>query len=358
MKLQLDEKKLNAYINEAIKQEINEGLWDKLAKFAGGKAAKQAARATKKAAPVAQKSGDAFKNLGKSKGAFGFVHNSKRTGAARRALKGANSKRGAEFVTGNASKTMGGQKLEYVVKTMKDDKTGKKALVFLDKNGNKLTGDQLKLAKSNFKLRSQQYGDIRKMGNLNRGIALTAIAGGVSAAAALNSKNPDAPWNDVPEGDGGQTLENGGFDGTFPWDTTEPAWTPRKPKTTAPATTPAQSQEQQPVQPEQQPARPKVEPIAPVNANIPAPRVTGPQAPGLVKHETQPSIAQNAVRTMGQTTNQSTLGLNDRRATNKRTKQNAINAINQAKKDGAMTKDQARNDKKIVRNAEKSLRKS
>ena len=161
--------------------------------------------------------------------------------------------------------------------------------------------------------------------------------------------------NDIPNKELDEPEKT--FDGGFPWDNTEPVWTPKKPKTTTPATTPTQSQEQQPAQPEQ-PARPKVEPIiAPVNANIPAPRVTGPQAPGLVKHETQPSIAQSAVRTMGQTANQSTLGLNDRRATNKRTKQNAINAINQAKKDGAMTKDQARNDKKLVRNAEKSLRK-
>ena len=354
--MQLDENTFNAYLNEAVKRELNEAGWLPFLK-AGQKAAtksagKKAATTTaKKAAPVVQKSGEAFGNLGKSKGALGFRANSKRVGNARAGLRGAGSERGARFVTGNASKTMGGQKLEYVVKTVKDDKTGKKVLQFLDKDGNKLTGEQLKLARSNFRLRSQQFKDIRKMGNLNRGIALTAIAGGVGTAVAAShsrSQNPDAPWNDTP-GDENDGADEGGFDGTFPWDDTTPSWTPKPAPRTAP-TGPST-----PTEPEA-PARTPVEPILPVQpVNMPT-GVTAPQGPGLAMRQQQPSLAQSAVQVMGQTANQSDMGLKDRISTNRRTRQNANNAIDQMVRDGSMTRQQARDDKKFMKGAEKALR--
>ena len=354
MKLQLNENTLNAYINEAMRQELNEAGWLKLGTKGAGKAA--AKGAGKKAAPLVQKSGEAFGNLGKSKGAFGFRANSKRVGNARAGLRGAGSERGARFVTGNAGKTMGGQKLEYIVKTVKDEKTGKKVLQFLDKDGKKLTGDQLKLARSNFKLRSQQFKDIRKMGNLNRGIALTAVAGGIGTAVAASqsgSRNPDAPWNDTPENGGSPEPENGGFDGTFPWDNTTPSWTPRNPKPTAPTPAP----EETPAQPE----RPKLEPITPVAAPAGMPTgVTGPTQT-LRGVERPESFVDSARRVMGQTAAAGLAGntgnpkLDNWKQTNRNTRKTASDAIDTMRRDGAITRNQARQDKRTLRDTERTI---
>lgn len=352
MKLQLDEKKLNAYINEAIKQETNEGVWSRLANFATKKATKAAEKAAGKTA--AKKATAKASREAAQKGAKTSIGRSVKTGKAARDVSSYNK---ALVRSGKVSKEEV-KELKHLQKLQRQGKLSPEEAKKLRKLESRLSG------KGYYTSRADADALIRAHGQQ------AAIAGGAAAlgggiALGASGGHKDDPWNvDGENGNGnseGGNGNGGGFDGGFPWDNTEPVWTPKKPKTTTPATTPtqSQSQEQQPEQPEQQPERPKVEPIiAPVNANIPAPRVTGPQAPGLAKHETQPSIAQSAVRTMGQTANQSTLGLDNRHATNKRTKQNAINAINQAKKDDAMTKDQARNDKKLVRNAEKSLRKS
>lgn len=143
----------------------------------------------------------------------------------------------------------------------------------------------------------------------------------------------------------------------FPWDSTVPQWTQRaaKPKRTAPA--PARTApEETPTTPEPEQTRKPIEPIQPQNPISAPTGVTGPAQPGLAQRQQQPSLAQQAVQTMGQTANQSNMGLTDRRATNRRTMQNANNAINQMVKDGSMTRQQARDDKNLVRRAEKALR--
>ena len=345
MKLQLNENTLNAYINEAIRQELNEDYKGKLAKFFTNIGKKLGDRAAKKSAPAVQKSGEAFGNLGKSNGPLAFKHNSERVQATRKALRGANSKSGAKFTTGVSKKTMNGEKLEYVVK-----KQDGKIQYFAKDGKTPLAGNQLNLARDNFRKRSAQYKDIRKMGNLNRGIALTAVAGGVGTAiAASGSRNPDAPWNDTPTQGKPNNNQSSGFDGTFPWDNTTPNWTPRRPK----PTTPTPSPEETPAQPE----RPKIEPLVPVQtpANIPT-GVTAPEQPGIIMRQPQQSLAQSAVRVMGQTANQSNMGLRDRISTNRRTRQNANNAIDQMVRDGSMTRQQARDDKKLMKGAEKALR--
>ena len=145
---------------------------------------------------------------------------------------------------------------------------------------------------------------------------------------------------------GKQENQAEAWDGSFPWDNTTPVWTPRKPKTQAPAP------EEAPAQPERQ----KLEPLAPVQAptNMPT-GVTAPEQPGLIQRQPQQSLAKSAVQVMGQTANQSNMGLRDRISTNRRTRQNANNAIDQMVRDGSMSRQQARDDKKLMKGAEKAL---
>lgn len=298
MKLQLNESTLNAYINEAVKQEINEGGWDKLASFAGKKAARAAAKKAGKT--VAKKSGEAFGSLGKSKGPLAFKHNSERVQTARKALRGANSETGSKFTTGASRKVMDGGKLEYIVK-----KEGGE-IKYLAKDGKTpLTGDQLNLAKNNFRMRSAQYKDIRKMGNLNRGIALTAVAGGVGTAiAASGSRNPDAPWNDTPAQGEPDNNKDSGFDGTFPWDNTDPAWTPKP--TRNPQPQPGQTQDKAEPAAEETPVptRPRMEPLGqlPTPANIPT-GVTSNQPEPTIQRRYAPGTDPNNVNKWNNTAN-------------------------------------------------------
>lgn len=153
---------------------------------------------------------------------------------------------------------------------------------------------------------------------------------------------------------GEQENQAEAWDGSFPWDNTTPVWTPRKPKTQAPVTTtPATAPEEAPAQPERQ----KLEPLTPVQvpANIPT-GVTAPEQPGIIRRQPQQSLAQSAVQVMGQTANQSNMSLRDRISTNRRTIQNANNAIDQMVRDGSMSRQQARDDKKLMKGAEKALR--
>lgn len=115
-----------------------------------------------------------------------------------------------------------------------------------------------------------------------------------------------------------------------------------------------------PVQPQPEDGHQKsdlrIEPISQDGIpQIPAPTVTGPSQ-DIVRREQQPTLAQSAVKTMGQTANQATMGLNDKIATNRRTAQNAKNAINKAVRNGSMPKDQAKADKRLVKGVERALR--
>ena len=115
--------------------------------------------------------------------------------------------------------------------------------------------------------------------------------------------------------------------------------------------------------PAQQPAQPQVrQPMQSIlgQSNLPKidtpAQVTTAPTQGLVGTNRQPSLAQSAVQVMGQTANQSNMGLRDRVSTNRRTMQNANNAINQMVKNGSMSRQQARDDKRLVRGAERSIR--
>lgn len=167
---------------------------------------------------------------------------------------------------------------------------------------------------------------------------------------------PVTPWRNSSGTTSGTTTGSNPSGGTggYPWDNTTPEWTPRTPRRTKPQ--PTQPVQQTEPETQQRQPMPKIEPVS-QPANMPT-GVTLPQSqqPGLIKRETQPSLAQSAVQVMGQTANQSNLGLNDRIATNRRTSKNATKAIDQARRDGSMTRQQARDDKKLVRGVDRALR--
>ena len=205
-------------------------------------------------------------------------------------------------------------------------------------------------------MRSAQYKDIRKMGNLNRGIALTAVAGGVGTAiAASGSRNPDAPWNDTPAQSEPDNNQDSGFDGTFPWDDTEPQWTPK----------PTRRPQPQPAQEEpQQPERRSMETLQPVSTiNIPT-GVTGTSEtlPGLKQRPE--SFVDSARRVMAQTAaaglngNTGNPKLDNWKQTNRNTRRTANAAIDTMRRDGAITRNQARQDKRTLRDTEKTIRRS
>ena len=165
------------------------------------------------------------------------------------------------------------------------------------------------------------------------------------------------PEKEIPDSNGEQTSvgANEGFDGTFPWDSIKQiAWTPKRPRVPAKNNNVAQTSPQaEPVQPVHQ----KLEPLAPVQApaNM-STGVTAPVQPGLIQRQPQQSLAQSTVQVMNQTANQNNMALKNRIATNKRTRQNANNAINQMVRDGSMSRSQAKNDKNMIKGAEKALR--
>ena len=277
MKLQLNENTLNAYINEAIQQELNENY-----------------RVN-------------FEKLGEPE--LQVIKNHK---AARRRLE-----RGAY----NRMSLISTRKLRKVLNDMgySDDQIGAGL-----NNGAIEVGNGVD---NSFRPYQNIYRQNRK-------------------DARLRSRMNMPIADNGQDSQGKQENQAEAWDGSFPWDNTTPVWTPRKPKTQAPAP------EEAPAQPERQ----KLEPLAPVQAptNMPT-GVTAPEQPGLIQRQPQQSLAKSAVQVMGQTANQSNMGLRDRISTNRRTRQNANNAIDQMVRDGSMSRQQARDDKKLMKGAEKAL---
>ena len=296
MKLQLDENTLKAYINEAIKQELNEAFrvdFEKLGTPTG---------------PV--------------KSGWGFARLYTSPKRAKKAM---------------ASGTYG----RTGMITPKEFVNDLKALGYdTEQIQNGIQNGAIKIGRNFGSGPAQQFLPHNNLRKQNRRDARLRTAAGMPVSNSQSGKTQD---------DNQAETNTGGFDGTFPWDNTTPNWTPRRPK----PTTPTPSPEETPAQPE----RPKIEPLVPVQtpANIPT-GVTAPEQPGIIMRQPQQSLAQSAVRVMGQTANQSNMGLRDRISTNRRTRQNANNAIDQMVRDGSMTRQQARDDKKLMKGAEKALR--
>ena len=196
MKPQLDEQTLNAYINEAIKQELgelDEGILGKIGKGIG-KAAKGVGRAAKKT----------------GRGVRTYT----------RALGG--NRKSVKSLEGELSKLRG--QLDDVVKQQK---------ALWGKEGSGMAGHEL--VKQERGLRAAIERGEKALARAKAGSTLArgttaAAAGGAAAGYLLGNEHgkrvgggndPDAPWND---GQDGGNEQDGGWDGTFPWDVPHPGF--------------------------------------------------------------------------------------------------------------------------------------
>lgn len=198
MKLQLNEHTLNAYINEAIRQELDEN-W-----------------ITRTGQKVASKVGKGLK--GAAKGTKNYV---KALGGNKKSVKSLESELGKLK-----------KELDDVVKQQK-------SLWGTENSG--MAGHEL--VKKERGLRAAIQRGERALAQAKAGKTLARTATGTAAAGfgagylagrtGRGGQNPDAPWNDgisdpgMDDGNQGNSGGNdGGFDGTFPWDNTEPQWAP------------------------------------------------------------------------------------------------------------------------------------
>ena len=342
MKLQLDENTLNAYINEAMKQEINEGVWDKLASFASKKAAGKAAKtagkiATRKATATASRDAAA-------KGSKTLIGASRKSGIAARDVNRYNKALiNAGKVDSKDVKQL--RKLQNLKRQGKITPEQDKELRTLERN----------LSRKGF-LTSR--GDYENLLRARRQQA--AIAGGVGAIGGAymlgrngkgGQKDPNAPWNSPEDGNGdnGGNGNGDGWNGEFPWDDVQPRWTP-KPKKKQPQPNPVI------------PKKPSImdTPLEKVDAskmNLPT-GVTQANAPGLDINRPmpQPTIAQSAIHTMAQTTNANdNRPLQGRADLNRRTARDAKDIINQNVQNGNMTRQDARAQKQLINQARRNL---
>ena len=340
MKLQLDEQTLNAYINEAIKQELgelDEGIWNRVASFAGKKVADKAAKSAGKVAArkaTAKASRDAA-----AKGSRTLVGASRKAGVAARDVNRYNK----ALIRAGKVDAKEVKQLRNLQKLQRQGKLTPEQTKELRKLESRLSG------KGFYTNRADAQALLRARGQQ------AAIAGGAAAlggAYALGrgtaNNDPDAPWNDGQ--DGGN--ENDGWDGTFPWDNTDPEWTPRPTRNPQPAPT----QTPEPAQPETpaRPEMPRLEPVA-LPASIPT-GVTLPadQQPGIIgRPQVQPTFAQNAVGTMVRTAMANPADVSQREKNNglRTIKRNAVRTIN-----GDSYTGDKKADTKLVRDMYRTIR--
>lgn len=309
MKLQLNEQELNAYIKEAIRQEINEATqvdFDALDRLVGG--------------PQNKKKG----NIGWNRRYFSL------------------NKQKRDLANGTFGKSWLGRTSADVVTVLRD-------LGYSD--------EQIRAGIQNGLIRKGKLSDTEgfisydSLARQNRRDARLHTNAGMRVSDNGNGGQQQVQQQPAPEA---TEPEN------YPWSNipdNQIAWGQNKPVRQQPARTAQTPQPEQSVQPEQ-PQRQQLPAIQPVQApaNMPGATVSPDKQPGLAIKPVQPSLAQSAVQVMGQTANQSNMGLRDQRNTNMRTSQNALNAIDQMQKSGAMTRQQAQADKNLVKTAEKALR--
>lgn len=303
MKLQLNESTLNAYINEAIKRELNEAGWDKLAKFGtkAGEVVKGAAKGTK----------NYVRALGGNKKLVSGVADD-----MDKILKNPDYK--------NLFKEFGVDSIDQLPKEVR--KNPKKLLQFvkdMQEKNTKVHGDWKAKNGMIFNKDLGAQGDAlvrleRDLTKAINGTKLARVGTGLSAAgfgagylagrSRKNGQNPDAPWNDgiadPGMNDGGfddNGGNDGGFDGTFPWDNTDPAWTPRP--TRNPQPQPGQAQVDPAQEEPQQPVRRGMEALQPVSTiNMPT-GVTSNQPEPTIQRRYAPGTDPNNVNKWNNTAN-------------------------------------------------------
>lgn len=316
MKLQLNEETLNAYITEAIRQEVNEagaGAIRKLGQAAGGE----------------------FSKMARKKTPFNFIKNTK---VAKNARLGLRDFRRGKAIEGKIGKgSFKGN--SYFVRN-----EGGVTKFYQDAACTKPITDpgMLKSAKSSWRSLTSHAKNVRN--SARRNMAGTAAVAGLGTAAALGGRggHEDDPWNEPEPGNTPEPTapDNGGF----PWDDTEPVWTPRPNR-------PAPQPVQEPTAPAEQPQRQPMEPLQPVTppANLPT-GVTGPQQT-IQMREPQSSLLGNASQAMvnAASTSPATASQREQSRAIRQTYRNARNAMN--RDDYGPTAQQDKQTLKNVKNA-------
>ena len=337
MKLQLNESTLNAYINEAIRQELNEGLFSK--------GTSSAVRAIGHS-PITKKF-------------FGRIKDAK---SARKFIMGL---RRGKVVGGTVESGTGAKGLNWFTK---DGKT-----FFRDAACKQQITNPAELRAVSGSFKGHYTAAANLFNSAQRNMLGTGLAAGLGTGWAIDhakhSSHPDDPWNDDVADPGANDNahdetggNDGGFDGTFPWDNTDPAWTPRP--TRNPQPQPGQAQVKPEQEEPQQPARRNIEALQPVSTiNMPTGVTgTGETLQGLKQHPE--SFVDSARRVMAQTAAAGLAGntgnpkLDNWKQTNRNTRRTANAAIDTMRRDGAITRGQARQDKRTLRDTEKTIRRN
>jgi len=313
----LKEETLNAYINEAIKQELEEGLFTKAGTKAATKAATKSA-AKQSARKLGQAAGGDAARMSRTKTPLKFAKNTKTAKNARLGLRDFRRGKAVEGKVGNTSyfaRQENGVTKFYSDAACKNEITDPKLLKSVKSSWNSIVSHAKNVRNS-----------------ARRNMLGTAAAAGLGAGWAIDhNAHKNDPWNGTPDGQSGDNGDgnrnNGGnWDGSFPWDNTKPNWTPRQPKNPAPATPTGATQPTKPTQPE----RPKFEPLPAVNTQLNLPGATTSAGTTIKRPEPQLTLPQNALRTMVNTTQASPAVASQREKNRalKQTRDNVVNAIN------------------------------
>jgi len=353
MKLQLDENTLNAYINEAIRQEINEGVWNRIANFATRRAAGAAQRAAAKNAPRVITHSPITKKF------FGRIKDAK---SARKFIMGL---RRGKVVSGTVEAGKGAKGLQWFTKD------GKK--FFTDAACTQQITDPKKLGAVTRSFNGHYTAAANLLNSAQRNMLGTGLVAGMGAGWAIDhNAHKDDPWNATEPEPGNENVpdDNGGFNGEFPWDNTTPEWSPRPRRRTPnpnpnpePTPTPENTPgKETPAQPE----RPRAEQLAPLAtpAGIPT-GVTVPQeTPAIRQPEHNESYVDSARRVMAQTAaaglngNTGNPRLDNWQATNRNTRRTAIDGVNRMQASGAMSPEDARAGRRAIRQTERNVRRN
>ena len=325
MKLQLNERTLNAYINEAIRQELNEALAPKSTSLVR----------TIEHSPITKKF-------------FGRIKDAK---SARKFIMGL---RRGKVVSGTVESGKGAKGLNWFTK---DGKT-----FFRDAACKQQITNPAELRAVSGSFKGHYTAAANLFNSAQRNMLGTAAVAGLGTGWAIdhnrNSSNPDDPWNgpDEPEEDNGggdRNFPDNGWNGPFPWDDTDPVYPPSPQPQPAPAPSGDNDGQAQPVKRDVGPTLPNGNEMPALNGPTQA---QSQQQTALTPHEPEIRFPQNVSRTMLQTAQEPATNASQREKNRalSQMKRNAINTIN-SDSYGASPAGK-KNDKRDVRDAYRQIR--
>ena len=296
--VRISENALKAYIDEAVRQELNEGL------FSRGSSA--AARNIVHS-PITKKF---FGRIKDAKSARKFIMGLRRGKPVEGAIESTGKPWRAVAQRG-WKPSMKSKNVEFFVK---DPVTNKWV---------KATGTDLNLAKQSFSHHLTSAGNL--FNSAQRNMLGTGLVAGMGAGWAIDhNSHRDDPWNgDDDNPTPGPEPEPEPWDGSFPWDGVTPRYTPRPRPTPAP--TPG------PTPPSPEPVQPAREPVQMINPPQIAPgSVTAPKDSIRGIPEPNPNFPASVIGSMAKTaaTSPAELSQREKNRTMRSMKNNAINAMN------------------------------